>query len=589
MPNVPILPLGRVAFAPTSRPLLPACGRTGESVVHAPWLSRPLLLPLAVLALWAAACDGSTDDAPPTEQVATWNATIGPFLADACGACHHPGGSGQFSLLEHEQAVAFGPASVVAIRDRRMPPWPADPDCRTFEHQRVVPPETLALLENWLADGAPVGGPVAEVFEPAALEEIRVDLTAAMPVAYTPPAAETDDYRCFLMDSLFEEDTWIEATQVLPGSPQVHHVLLYALSPEQVELAEAATAEEDTPGYPCFGGPLPSGADDGPANFTVPTQLGAWVPGVLPARLPADTALRIPRGHRIVMQVHYNTLTGNPEPDLTVFQMQLRDSPPQWLWRTRPLAQRDLRIEPGDPASEHTITVTNHTDTPVLLASVAAHMHTLGSAIRLDIQRADGSGECLMDIPRWDFDWQLFYDMPPENFARVEPGDAITLTCVYDNTPENQQIVAGERLEPRLVQWGDGTLDEMCLAYLGVISPWEEESDADGPCGAAAACANACDPFDTSCLLDCPGVDIDCLTCTLQRLVPCDPGCIPAFQAARECLQNCGMANVSLGSVIGRCMAAECDDAYAAMTACLDPVARSGACDDGLRACGIDP
>jgi len=556
------------------------------------------LLSLVLLALWGVAC-GSDDDghghdhdgqeeSPHVADAPTWNADIGPLLADACGSCHYPGGSGQFTLLEHTTAAAFGPASVVAIRDRRMPPWPADPDCRTFEHERIVPIAQVEMLEAWLGNGAPVGEGEAVVFEPTVLEEIRVDMAAAMPVAYTPPATETDDYRCFLMDSFFDDDAWVEATQVLPGSPQVHHVLIYALSPEQVDQAEAAAAEEEAPGYPCFGGPLPSAAGDASGSLTVPTQLGAWVPGVLPARLPEGMALRIPRGHRIVMQVHYNTLAGDPEPDLTVFQMQLRSSPPQWLWRTRPIAQRSLSIEPGDPASAHEVTVTNYTNSPAIIGSVAGHMHTLGSSIRMDIHRADGTQECLMDIPRWDFDWQIFYSLPEGAFARVEPGDSITLSCVYDNTPENQQVVDGERLEPRLVRWGDGTLDEMCLAYIGVVTPWDEASAADGLCAAAAPCAAGCDPFNLSCLLDCEGIDVDCLTCNLQRLIPCGATCLTHFQAARECLQHCGLTNVSLGSGIGQCMTAECPDTYAALTTCLDPIVQSGQCDAGFVACGIE-
>ena len=32
-----------------------------------------------------------------------------------------------------------------------------------------------------------------------------------------------------------------------------------------------------------------------------------------------------------------------------------------------------------------------------------AHMHTRGKAVRIDLLRADGTEECLLDIPEWDF------------------------------------------------------------------------------------------------------------------------------------------------------------------------------------------
>jgi len=34
---------------------------------------------------------------------------------------------------------------------------------------------------------------------------------------------------------------------------------------------------------------------------------------------------------------------------------------------------------------------------------------TLGTHARLEIQRGSGDKECLLDIPRWDFDWQDSY------------------------------------------------------------------------------------------------------------------------------------------------------------------------------------
>ena len=46
------------------------------------------------------------------------------------------------------------------------------------------------------------------------------------------------------------------------------------------------------------------------------------------------------------------------------------------------------------------------------------------------------------------------------------PGDRIELTCVWDNSAENQPWVGGERQPPRRVGWGDGSLDEMCLGGI---------------------------------------------------------------------------------------------------------------------------
>ena len=73
------------------------------------------------------------------------------------------------------------------------------------------------------------------------------------------------------MDLEFEEETFITQTQVLPGSPQVHHVLMYALAPQMADAVRNADGEDGTVGYPCFGDPFPRGG--GNYDYGFPTQL----------------------------------------------------------------------------------------------------------------------------------------------------------------------------------------------------------------------------------------------------------------------------------------------------------------------------
>jgi hypothetical protein len=77
-------------------------------------------------------------------------------------------------------------------------------------------------------------------------------------------------------------------------------------------------------------------------------------------------------------------------------------------------------------------------------------MHTRGVKARLEIQRANGDKECLLDIPRWDFHWQGAYGlMKPTVF---NPGDQIYLECHWNNSQTTHDV-----------NWGEGTGDEMCL------------------------------------------------------------------------------------------------------------------------------
>jgi hypothetical protein len=526
----------------------------------------------------------------------TWNDDIGPMMQASCGSCHHEGGSGQFDLLSYEQAVKFSESALTAMETGRMPPWPPAANCREYVGERSLPDGGLERFREWVRGGKPagVGEPIA--FTPPETVGLRADLEASMNEPYTPDDTITDDYRCFLLDLDFAADTWIEGVDVTPGTSQVHHVLMYAVGGQALANAEQADAEESGPGYTCFGGPVPSaggggglGQGSGAAMGGMPTQIGAWVPGMNARQLPADSAMRVPAGSRIVMQVHYNTIGGPVVADSTKVVMQARSDAPASLYRTVPVAQPNLSIAAGDPASKHAITIRNWSANTAEVAAAAHHMHTLGDSIRAYITRASGVSECLLDIPEWDFQWQLQYQLAPGTHAFVEPGDEVTLECVYDNSAANQPTVDGVKQEPREVTWGEGTFDEMCLMYLGVLAPWTgEPPPTTAPCANAKACFDACPTKDTTCLLNCEGASTACLSCAAQGFIGCGAlSCAQSLQAASSCVLPCAMSINAFGGSLGTCMQGSCPEAWENVTTCLDPFVSDADCGEVLPGCGL--
>ena len=93
----------------------------------------------------------------------------------------------------------------------------------------------------------------------------------------------------------------------------------------------------------------------------------------------------------------------------------------------------------------------------------------LGKQAKMRIERGDGTNECLIHIPDWDFGWQggYFLKEPTTMYA----GDKLRLECEWDNSAENQPIIDGEKAAPQDVKWGEGTGDEMCLGILYVTEP----------------------------------------------------------------------------------------------------------------------
>ncbi len=79
-------------------------------------------------------------------------------------------------------------------------------------------------------------------------------------------------------------------------------------------------------------------------------------------------------------------------------------------------------------------------------------MHLLGRKLNVT-HLHDGREECLAQVDDYDFHWQGF-----AHYAKsiaLDRGDRLRITCTYDTTGRD-----------RVVRWGSGTEDEMCIAFL---------------------------------------------------------------------------------------------------------------------------
>lgn len=114
------------------------------------------------------------------------------------------------------------------------------------------------------------------------------------------------------------------------------------------------------------------------------------------------------------------------------------------------------------------------------IANVGAHMHLIGTQMELWIERSDPDAggpdtECLLPVSRYDYDWQQLYryDAALADMPAISGGDAIRMRCTYDNTLENpgtrRALVDAGEDAPVDIYLGEGTLDEMCIAMLGVV------------------------------------------------------------------------------------------------------------------------
>ena len=274
------------------------------------------------------------------------------------------------------------------------------------------------------------------------------DLTLEMREAYTPDFSNGDVYRCFVLPTDLSEDRYVTATEVAPGNrAMVHHALLYI---EEGTASEELIGHDPAGSYPCFGGPRVA-TNDG---------MGEWAPGNEPHFFPPGIARLLPKGARVIMQVHYSARNGSVRPDRAVVGLHFAKSPVRRRLLTGAVyGPNDFVIPAG--ASDYTLKGTLSYESDVQLIGILPHMHLLGRTMTVSATLPDGTQKCLVDVRDWDFHWQRAYSY--RNPVGLPAGTRPELVATYDNSSANPN---NPNDPPREVRLGENTTDEMCQALL---------------------------------------------------------------------------------------------------------------------------
>ncbi|WP_367650769.1 hypothetical protein [Nocardioides sp. zg-1308] len=365
-------------------------------------------------------------------------------------------------------------------------------------------PESAADAGEEQAQQAGHDGHYAEPARSKRLRAGETRTTIAMPGSYTPSApygTGTDDYRCFVLDPGLERDAWLTGTQVLPGNPDtVHHVILFQLPPEQSAAAEEKDATEEGEGWTCFGG---TGLER-VQNVDRSSWIGAWAPGGEETVIKPGFGIRLAKGSRIVMQVHYNLLAGQ-QADTSAAQLRLapgtrrleslstmllpapvelpcrpKHSDGELCDRAAALADVKERFGAegntadllhllcgGEPEPGEVQSCVRTMSEPLTIHGVAGHMHLLGRSLTIEVNPGTPQARTILNIPVWDFDDQGSRPIEP---VRLEPFEQVKVTCRHVQWLRDR-LPSFEGQPDRYVVWGEGTTDEMCLGMLQVTRP----------------------------------------------------------------------------------------------------------------------
>jgi len=395
----------------------------------------------------------------PREADVTFWRDVAPILWKNCVECHRPGQPGPMSFLDADETAGWAPTIAEVAGSGRMPPWHADPHVGRFKNERRLTDSEKRVLELWAASGAKAGAPAdappRPVFADATWEIGAPDVVVELPEPQPVPATGVVPYRYALVDPGFTEDRWIDRIEVKPTNLAVtHHVMVFLVGPGQ-------TPQEVLSG---------TGGIDGTAYFT---QL---VPGGRAVRLPEGWGKRVRAGSRFYFQLHY-TPNGTETSDRTRLALGFARGPIEREVTARTVMNMGFVIPPNAEAAS--FDATSRFLAPARLLAVMPHMHVRGKSMRVELERA-GARRTLLDVPRYDFNWQHTYRF--EQPIDLEAGDAIRVTAVFDNS-------AGNPFNPdpnARVRFGEQTFDEMLVGFLDLDVPAPAAAPAGAKSGARA-------------------------------------------------------------------------------------------------------
>ncbi|MEP6781339.1 MAG: hypothetical protein ABJC26_15685, partial [Gemmatimonadaceae bacterium] len=365
-----------------------------------------------------------------------------------------------------------------AVRDRVMPPWHAEGPHGTFSNDRRLSDADRQTILNWISGGAKQGDmkelPPKPVFA-TGWEIGSPDLVVQMPEDFTVPATGTVEYQYFQIPTNLTEDKWVKSIEFKPGAREVvHHVLVYALAPAAPPAAPAPAAvaaptpnatPRQAPRALFVRKPQYDPPEDPPRLDKLhapPRQLGVLIgstaPGTNVMTFPEGTALRLRAGTVLTFQMHY-TAKGHEMHDRTAVGFKFANEMPAEEMRTAAFINGNFTL----PAGQKDIAIASElepTDT-IKIWGLLPHTHLRGTRWKYSLVQPDGSAEVVLDVPKYDFNWQTYYFFAKP--LNVVPGAVLKDTAWYDNSASNKSNPDATKD----VHWGDQTWEEM--QYTGYM------------------------------------------------------------------------------------------------------------------------
>ena len=448
--------------------------------------------------------------------------SIMPTLQANCASCHNPGqvGAAHWTLdtaadaaddLRRHRLGRRGRATCRRGRRRRTASRCSD--------SKRLDQATIDAIVKWSRAGGPLDVPGVDEDRAEgrpAVPTPRNDVVLQMPQAYAGSLSVPNDYRCFVLDPHITKPTYITGYQVTPDHrAEIHHVQIFHIDASQVAAGRQDLGQRRQAGLELLRhgrsavdrSATPRRRTAFPGFTGQAGLIAGWVPGQDPVVYPEHSGILLQPGDALVLQVHYHYDT-TPVPDRTTVAIQTDPGTanfkkidiinpiapveiPCMPGATAPLCDRnaaladdvhlygadrrgrrvraaravrqDRRAARRELPQRRRVVDAATTTVPEsgTIVSVFGHEHTLGKTFRFTLDPDTPKPTVLLDIPTWNFDWQMNYGLAQADPRQRRPDDPDGLLV--------GPVARSRTGAPKYIVFAEGTEDEMCFSTYAII------------------------------------------------------------------------------------------------------------------------
>jgi hypothetical protein len=413
-----------------------------------------------------------------SEQTApvTFNKDVLPILQNNCQSCHRPGQVAPMALISYKETRPWAKAIKTAVTTRQMPPWFADPKYGHFSNDRSLKQSEIDTLVKWAdtgaAEGDPKDAPPAAEW-PSGGWNVKPDVVMDMP-AHDVPAKGVLEWELIAFPAPFKTDTWVTSMEILPGEASVVHHICFSFEKHkpttvynryewvQVPRDEAGNPTAGNTGFGELPGMIMATRDVGSAEIqrrqghpTLHQNLDfCYLPGNAYEDYRGMSAGKlVPAGSDLIVSLHYTT-NGKALVDRTKIGFTVAKTAPQKKFVVQGAGEDTPVISPTRSSTRSVFASaynpefaippneSNYHAPPMEirflkdaeLVGMRPHAHVRGKSARYRLIYPDGREEVILNVPHYDFNWQLAY----QTSVKIPKGTRMRFEFDYDNSANNK-------------------------------------------------------------------------------------------------------------------------------------------------------